>query len=132
MFERFASGTAGEGRVAGIFTTHAYTIIGVESRRGYLGIIVRNPHGNGVSGASRGYDWNRDGSIGNAKSIGGSDGWIELNDYMQTFQGYSASASVASAGRQALMGQISGARPVTRPRSNAVPPPPPPPTRPRR
>ena len=82
-FERaFAKGAAGEGRQGGIYSTHEYTVTGIEARpRGYLGVFLRNPHGK----TGRKYRMGPDGALGNSVATSAAEFWMELRDFCADF-----------------------------------------------
>lgn len=100
--KKFISGTAGEGRVAGIYTTHAYTVIGVQSAgHDYLGILLRNPHGKG----GRKYRFDEKGILGEAVATKAAEFWVELGHFAADFN-VTYGAPVVLPSRMALMVEL--------------------------
>lgn len=88
--------TAGEFRQAGIFGTHAYSVVATGPRAEKLGIVLRNPHGKG------GRKYTADGEAVSTKA---AEFWIELADFCTDFT-YDIGAAVQTSAQANFMGSL--------------------------
>jgi len=99
-------GTAGEGRRAGLFDNHAYSVVGVDSRPPeYLGIILRNPHGKSLFDAGRDYRTDKNGNLGKSVSSSNPEFWLELSEFC-TDCTFDIAGQAVTQGRQAFMADL--------------------------